>query len=95
MKADQQSGSSLVAKGDKTLSLTASTIVKNSGGRLARILVVSGTGTIDVYDGTSSAGTHLWSGTAAAGGIFELDVPCVTGIYIALGATTTVTAVYA
>lgn len=95
IKADQQSGSGLVAKGDKTLVLTASGLVKGSGGRLARILVVSGTGSIDVYDGTTAGGTHLWNLSASVnGGNYELDVPCTTGIYVALGATTTVTVIY-
>lgn len=97
MKADQQSGSALVGKGDKTATLAAgNNTVKGSGGRLARILMVSGTGAVDVYDGLSAGGTHLWSITATTNGaIYELDVPCATGIFIVLGATTAATAIYA
>lgn len=97
MKADQQSGSSLVAKGDKTAALAAgNNTVKGSGGRLARIVMVSGTGSIDVYDGLSAGGTHLWSITTSANGaIYELDVPCATGIFVVLGATTAATAIFA
>lgn len=97
MKADQTSGSSLVGKGDKTLALAAgNNSVKTGGGRICRILMVSGTGSIDVYDGTSAVGQHLWSITATTNGaIYELDAPTTNGIFIVLGATTAATAIYA
>lgn len=97
MKADQVTGTTLVGEGDKTAALVAgNNTVKTGGGRLVRILMVSGTGSIDVYDGTSTAGAHLWSSaTTTAGGIYELDVPTATGVFIVLGATTTATAIYA
>lgn len=95
LKADQTSGSGLVGKGDKYTTITATgTIVKNGAGRIARILVVSGTGTIDVYDGTSTGGTHLYNVTATGGGNYELDCPCTNGIFVNVGASTTVTVIY-
>lgn len=97
IKADQFSGTGLVGKGDKKVPLVAgNNTVKTGGGRLCRILMVSGTGGIDVYDGTSAAGEHDWSITATTNGaIYELDLPVSTGIFIVMGATTAATAIFA
>lgn len=94
MKADQTSGTTLVGLGDKKVTLTASGQVSGNPGRVARILTGAGTGTISVYDALSATGNPLWSGVGSATPVV-LDCPISTGIYVALGASTTVTVTYA
>lgn len=73
----------------------AATQVRTGIGRICRLLVQAGTGTIDVYDNTATAGTPVWSiGAAAVGAIYVLDCPMATGIRVVTGVGTVVTAVY-
>lgn len=85
----------LVASGQLKTVLAASGIVKTGAGRCCRILGVSGTGTLAVYDGISAGGTEIYAKAAmVVGDSLVVDCPCDTGIYVALGATTTVTVIY-
>lgn len=98
LKADQTSGTGLVGKGDKYALLAAASVlqVKNAAGRICRILVTAtGTGGVDVYDGTSTGAPHVYSkATVAQGDIYELDCPMTSGIYVVTGAAAAVTVIY-
>lgn len=87
--------SELVASGQLASTISASGLIKTGAGRCCRILGVSGTGTLDVYDNTAGSGTKIYSKAAmVVGDSLTIDCPVVTGLYVALGATTTVTVVY-
>lgn len=101
MKADQTSGSGLVASGDKYVVCAAgvTTNVKAAPGRIVRIIPQSGTGTVQVNDNATGAttGATLWPATAqvlGAAGIIPLDCPATTGIAVTCAATTTCVVVY-
>lgn len=71
------------------------TVVKSGAGRLARIIVVAGTGAVTAYDNTAGSGTILWTKTTVAvGDIYEIDIPAATGITVVVAAATTVNVVY-
>lgn len=95
-RADQ-TGTSLTGQGAFAAVVTNSTgnLVKTGAARCVRILVVSGTGAIDVYDGTTAGGTHLYSkASTVVGDIYVLDLPCATGLFVQPAAATTVTVVW-
>lgn len=105
MKFDLVSNSALTAGGlgytqvAAVASATGELVKTNNGnavnGRCVRILVVAGTGTLDVYDGASTGGVHVYSRTSVTvGDIYLLDIPCSTGIYVQVGANTTVTVIW-
>lgn len=92
-----KAGSQLTASGDKYAVTTSTTNqVSAIAGRVCRILVVSGTGSLDVYDSNAGATTtHLYSKTATAvGDNYALDCPVSSGIYVVLGASTVVNVIY-
>jgi hypothetical protein len=85
----------LNASGQLAQTIAASTLIKTGAARCCRILGVSGTGSLDIYDNTAGSGTKVYSKAAmAVGDSLVIDCPMVTGIYVALGATTTVTVIY-
>lgn len=64
--------------------------------RCVAIMGISGTGTVTIYDGTSTGGVVIYPATAAAAGTRVLiDTPCLAGIFVVVGATTTVNIIWA
>ena len=88
--------STLTAHGQLYQQVAATTTtVKTGAGRLARIIVVAGTGAVTAYDNTAASGTVIWTKTTVAvGDIYELDFPATTGITVTAAAATTVNVVY-
>ena len=78
---------------------TGALAISTSAGRLCRVHVqtalTSGTSaTVNVYDNTAGSGNLLWSLTTGsalnvAGGVFAIDLPVVTGIYLGVSGTLT------
>src|SRR5689334_13105524 len=98
MDFDRKTNSAKVAQGtDYTKVTAATTQVKASPGRLVRIIVTAGTGTVTAYDNASgdTSGNVLWTKTTVAvGDIYYLDIPASVGIVVVAAAATTVNAVY-
>lgn len=58
--------------------------------RLIRVIVqATGAGLTNIYDNTASAGTPIFSlpTTPTVGAVYELDIPCTTGLRIDVLAT--------
>lgn len=83
-------------KGNKSVHLTASGLIKTGPGVLKGMYVNStSSGTIKVYDGTSSSGTVINNTITPAVGYHNLgDVAFVTGLYVTIGSTLDVTLHY-
>jgi hypothetical protein len=83
-------GNLIVGKGLKTAkNLTTSTVVKASAGRVARVSVIvagSTTGTINDVATTGGAATaNEIAVIANTVGVYEIDMPCATGIVFVPG----------
>jgi len=93
--ADGVSGTGMVGSGKTYTIVNATSVqVKNGQGRCGRILVSAGTGAVTLQDGLAG-GTILWTKAAvAAGDIYVLDTPCLTGIWVTAAAATTVTVIW-
>jgi hypothetical protein len=95
-----QNGALITGTGQKTfLNVTATTLVKATPGRIARIsvLVAGGTNTGTVYDHPTIAGIGAANAVATipdAIGSYEIDFPCATGIVVAPGAGNTIAISY-
>lgn len=90
---DNVSGTSIVGGGRFYTTVTAATqTIKNTPGRIFRVIVTAGTGAISIFDNASAAsGTLLWTkATNAVGDSVAIDCPAVNGITVTVGATTTV-----
>lgn len=53
------------------------------------------TGTITVFDGTTTAASPVWSGTLAAGQVLPLGMPCPEGLSVDLASAATIMVSYA
>lgn len=62
--------------------------------RCVAIMGIAGTGTVTLYDGTSTGGNVIWTGTMAVGVRTLIDTPCTGGIYAVVGAATTVNIIW-
>lgn len=84
--------------GERYRWLTYDDIVTNRPCRLFKVIVITqGTGgTLTIYDNNGWAGTKIFSapGDAPAGTIYDLNVPCTTGIGVQMGTGQTVGVVY-
>ncbi len=63
----------------------ATTQIVTGAGRLLRVIVqATGTGVIDIYDNTATAGTPVFSTPAspAVGTVYELQIPLANGLRI-------------
>jgi hypothetical protein len=74
--------------------IAAATVgVKSGPGRVFKIIVVAGTGTVSVYDNAAGdgSGNVLWTKTTVAvGDIYNVDIPAMVGISAQAAAATTV-----
>lgn len=76
--------------------LTASGLVKNGAGLLGGFLVASGSGSVTVYNGTSSSGTLILNTmTIADATPYPLPVLFTAGCYVVISGTLDVTFFYA
>jgi hypothetical protein len=77
--------------------ITASTIIKPSGGQLLGIFVSSASATpqITIYDGTSASGTKIVELFVPVGATFY-SIPATTtnGIYVVIGGTVSATVLW-
>jgi len=95
-----QNGAMLTAQGQKTfLNLTATTLVKATAGRVAKVnvLVAGGTNTGAVYDSATIGAigaSNLIATIPDAVGSYLIDFPCSNGIVIAPGTGNTVAVSY-
>jgi hypothetical protein len=81
--------------GEERTIITATTNVKTTGGRIFRVLVVSGTGAVDVYDHPSANSNQVFARTTTAvGDSYTLDVPCKFGIRVVMAAAGTICIVW-
>jgi cellulase/cellobiase CelA1 len=88
------------ALASSTVPLTATGVVKNSAGRLLKIVVTTtlSAAAITIYDNAAAAaGTVLFviPASAAAGSIYSVDLPAVNGIFASFAGTGSVTFGYA
>ena len=70
---------------EKTI-ITATTLIKTTRGKVARVLVVAGTGQIDVYD-TAAADTSnqvFSKAVTAVGDIYALNCPLNSGLRVVM-----------
>jgi hypothetical protein len=81
-----------------TTSLAASGSVKTAPGRLFKAVVTTALSAapITIYDNTAASGTILFviPASAAAGSVYDIQLPAVNGIYASFGGTGTVTFAY-
>ena len=82
-----------------TISLTATGVVKNAPGRLAKVTVTTAlsAAAVTIYDNASAAsGTPLYviPASSAVGYIQAIDAPAVNGIYASFAGTGAVTFSY-
>ena len=82
-----------------TVSLTGTAAVKAAPGRLVKAIVTTAlsAAAVTVYDNASAAsGTVLFTipASAAAGSVYDIQLPAVNGIYASFGGTGTVTFAY-
>lgn len=93
-----KSGTELTAEGQFYVQLSAGTTnVKAAPGRIAKIIPVSGTGTVTIYDNAlgNTSGNVIWPATAVAVGTPQfVGCPTNLGISVVVGATTTINLVY-
>lgn len=67
--------------------ITTTTNIRTVPSKLARIIVASGTGQIDVYDHASADSNLIFSkASTAVGDIYSLQIPCVNGIRVKMAA---------
>ncbi|HZP56214.1 MAG TPA: hypothetical protein VFC53_01510 [Dehalococcoidia bacterium] len=82
-------------RGARKKLISATDNVKTSRGRIAKILVAAGTGSIDVYDDPAANNNKVWSKAASAvGDVYDLDVPMDNGIRVVMGAAGNLTVTY-
>src|SRR5579859_3489305 len=78
---------------------TGAVAIATASGRLCRVIVqtalTSGTSaTVNIFDNSAASGNLLWSLTTGsslnvAGGVFAIDLPTFTGIYLGVSGTLT------
>lgn len=92
------SGNQMTASGQKYVqqATTAGAQIGPAGARRAvAIMGIVGTGTVTLYDGTSTSGPVIFPATAMVVGTrFTVETPCVNGIFAVVGANTTVNIIY-
>lgn len=94
---DNVSGTGMVGGGRFYAAATNQTlVVKATPGRIFRVVVTAGTGTITIFDNASTAsGTVLWTKTTVAvGDIYVVDCPATNGIVVVVAAATTANIIY-
>ena len=75
--------------------LTASGLIKTGAGQLGGFIVATGTPTITIYDGTTSAGTLILNGVVTTAGVpYPVPVGFNTGLYVTISGTCDVTFFY-
>jgi hypothetical protein len=83
-------GNIMVGKGLKSaFNVTAATVVKATPGRLAKISVLVAGAVGAAYDSITTSGNTAANEVfviPATVGVYDIDVPCLTGIVIAPGA---------
>jgi len=95
---DKSTNSTLMAQGTDYTVVTAATVnVLARPGRLVKVVVIAGTGTITIYDNAvgNTTGNILWTKTAVAvGDIYAIDEPAAAGISAVAAAATTINVVW-
>jgi len=85
-----QNGAVITAQGTKTfLNITATTLVKATAGRIAKVsVIVAGSGAGSVYDAASLGAAGAANEIAvipATAGIYNIDFHCANGIVLSPG----------
>lgn len=88
-----------VGKGTVTVTnITANTVVKAVGGRVAKVSVVVAGSTPSYVNNSATiggiAGSNLVAVIAATAGVYDIDMPCSNGIAITVGTGATLAVSY-
>lgn len=94
-----KSGTELTAEGQyyTQVATTAGQSIKAAPGRVAKIIPISGTGSVTVYDNAlgNTTGNVIWPTTSVAAGTpIVIGCPTNLGIAIVVGASTTVNIIW-
>lgn len=76
---------------------TTAAAVKATSGKLCRVIITTAyTSAVNIYDNTSATGQPVFTSpaTPAAGTIYDLMVPCATGIWCVPGTAGALTVTY-